>query len=74
MKECMKDTTLTPVLAGSVLAFTLVMAAIGASDAATPFPETVATKPIGKDKEKPMIAVAKNEESSRYLQRVAQTR
>ena len=73
MKECMKDSTLTPVLAGSVLAFTLVMAAIGANDAATPFPETVATRPIGKDKEKPMIAMGGNEETSRHLQHVART-
>lgn len=70
MKECMKDTLITPVLAGSVLAFTLAMAAIGAHDAAKPFPETAATRPIGKEKkQEPLIAAAMKEvPDSRELQ------
>lgn len=68
MKECMKDTLITPVLAGSVLAFTLAMAAIGAHDAAKPFPETAATRPIGKDKkQEPLIAAVKELPDAREL-------
>lgn len=69
MKECMKDMLITPVLAGSVLAFTLAMAAIGAHDAAKPFPETAATRPIGKEKkQEPLIAAVKEVPDSRGMQ------
>lgn len=58
MNVCMKETFLTPVLAGSVLAFTFLIAAIGAHDAEQPFAEDqlVATRPIGQEDTRPMMA------------------
>lgn len=58
MNVCMKETFLTPVLAGSVLAFTFLIAAVGAHDAEQPFPadQQVATRPIGQEDTRPMMA------------------
>lgn len=57
MYERMKDTLYIPVVAGAVLAFTIVVAAIGANDASIPFTEAeVATRPIGKEYSGPLMA------------------
>lgn len=54
---CMKDTLIIPVLAGTLLAFTLALAAIGASDAAQPFPEVAEARPTDQAEALPLISV-----------------
>lgn len=64
----MKDTLHLPVLAGAVLAFTIVVAAIGANDASVPFtPAEVATRPIGKEYNGPLMAVTETKKMDSRL-------
>ncbi len=66
----MKDTLYIPVLVGAVLAFTIVVAAIGANDASIPFSNAeVATRPIGTEYNGPLMAAAESKPMDSRLPR-----